>query len=113
MSCTERTYSAAFKAGLVIELLEGEKDAAAIAEENAIPVELLLSWKETFLEKAPDVFGKKKDGSQARKLARVRRENKASARKAAKLERELEWLEKTVAEELGPDWEKMFTPRPR
>lgn len=112
MSCSERTFSASFKASLVIELLEGKKDAATIAAENSIPCELLLSWKETFLEKAPSVFGKKDDGTSRKKLARLRKEEKACARKAEKLAREVAWLENVAAEQLGPDWETKFSPKP-
>lgn len=42
MSCTDRTFSADFKAGLVIELLEGKKDAATIAEEKFHPLRASL-----------------------------------------------------------------------
>ncbi len=112
MTCSERIYSADFKARLVIELLEGKKDAAQIAEENSIPLELLLSWKDTFLEKAPAVFDKKGNGRDKRELARISRAKKAYARKAEKLARQIEWVEKMLAEEIGPDWEKKFSPRP-
>ncbi len=112
MSCTDRTFSADFKAGLVISLLEGKKDAATIAEENSIPLELLLSWKDTFLEKAPAIFEKKGSAKDKRKLARIRRAKKAYARKAEKLSRQIEWVEKMLAEQIGPDWESKFSPRP-
>ncbi len=112
MSCPEGTFSARFKASLVIELLEGKKDAATIATENSIPCELLLSWKETFLEKASVIFDKKGGGSSRKNLARVRKEGKARARKAEKLAREVAWLEGVAEEELGPDWETKFSPRP-
>ncbi len=112
MSCPEGTFSARFKASLVIELLEGKKDAATIATENSIPCELLLSWKETFLEKASVIFDKKGDRKSSRELARLNKETKARARKAEKLARELQWMEEVASEQLGPDWETKFTPRP-
>ncbi len=112
MSSSESTFSPSFKASLVIELLEGKKDAATIAAENSIEPELLLSWQQTFLEKAPSVFGKKGGATSRKKLARARKENKARARKAEKLAREVQWLEGVVAEELGPDWESKFSPKP-
>ncbi len=112
MFCSERTFSPRFKASLVIELLEGKKDAATIAAENSIEPELLLSWLQTFLEKASAVFDKKGDATSRKEQARARKENKAMLRKAEKLAREVAWMEKVAAEQIGPDWETKFSPKP-
>ena len=56
MSRKRRTLSPKFKANLVIELLKGEKELAAIATENNIQPNLLRKWKNEFLENASAVF---------------------------------------------------------
>ncbi len=42
----------------------------------------------------------------------MNKETKARARKAEKLARELQWMEEVASEQLGPDWETKFSPRP-
>lgn len=50
------TYTAQFKAKLVIEVLEGEKTLDAIAAENQINPNMLRNWKKEFLENASRTF---------------------------------------------------------
>ena len=63
---TRRTYTPEYKAKLVIEVLQGEKELNTIAAENSISPNMLRNWKAEFLENAGRAF----DGSQQAKEAR-------------------------------------------
>ena len=52
MSRTRRNFTAQFKAKLVLEVLNGEKDINTIATENDIQPNLLRNRKKEFLENA-------------------------------------------------------------
>lgn len=60
-----RTYSPEYKAKLVIEVLQGEKELNTIAGENSISPNMLRNWKAEFLENASRAF----DGSRQAKEA--------------------------------------------
>ena len=47
---TRRTYTPEYKAKLVIEVLQGEKELNTIAVENSISPNMLRNWKAEFLE---------------------------------------------------------------
>ena len=51
-----RTFSASFKAKVVLEILTGQKSGAEICREYNIGAPLLSSWKALFLERAEQVF---------------------------------------------------------
>ena len=61
-----RPYSPEYKAKLVIEVLQGEKELNTIAGENSISPNMLRNWKAEFLENASRAF----DGSRQAKEAR-------------------------------------------
>ena len=63
---TRRTYTPEYKAKLVIEVLQGEKELNTIAAENGISPNMLRNWKAEFLENAGRAF----DGSRQAKEAR-------------------------------------------
>ena len=63
---TRRTYTPEYKAKLVIEVLQGEKELNTIAAENSISPNMLRNWKVEFLENAGRAF----DGSRQAKEAR-------------------------------------------
>ena len=63
---TRRTYTPEYKAKLVIEVLQGEKELNTIAAENSISPNMLRNWKAEFLENAGRAF----DGSRQTKEAR-------------------------------------------
>ena len=63
---TRRTYTPEYKAKLVIEVLQGEKELNTIAAENSISPNMLRNWKAEFLENAGRAF----DGSRKEKEAR-------------------------------------------
>ena len=53
---TRRTYTPEYKAKLVIEVLQGEKELNTIAAENSISPNMLQNWKAEFLENAGRAF---------------------------------------------------------
>lgn len=80
------TYSADFKAKMVIEVLEGGKTLEAIAAENQINPNMLRNWKAEFLKNAGKAF---EPQNKATKEAR---------RKEIKKEKENERLLRTVGQ---------------
>ena len=48
----KRTFSAEFKAKVVLEVLKGEKELNTIAQENEIAPNQIRNWKSEFLENA-------------------------------------------------------------
>ena len=49
-------YSPEFKAKLVLQVLQGEKEIGELAQEHSINPNLIRKWKTEFLEKARTVF---------------------------------------------------------
>ncbi|OIP53488.1 MAG: hypothetical protein AUK54_08770 [Helicobacteraceae bacterium CG2_30_36_10] len=58
MSTKRKTYSAEFKAKLVLEVLEGEKTVNEIASAYEIIPKNLINWKQQFLENMSLAFDK-------------------------------------------------------
>lgn len=56
MTNTKRTFTAAFKAKLILEILANKKDSHTVAAENQLEPELLEQWKVEFLANASSVF---------------------------------------------------------
>ena len=56
MSKKKKTYSADFKAKVVLELLSGEQTIAQIASKYEISAKSLIEWKKQFLENASLAF---------------------------------------------------------
>jgi len=52
----KKTYSAAFKAKVVLEVLQEEQELSAIATKYNLNPNMLRNWKKEFLEKAASVF---------------------------------------------------------
>ena len=61
------TYSAEFKAKLVLEVLEGAEGFEAIASKNQINPNMLRTWKKEFVENAARVFSESKTEREARR----------------------------------------------
>ena len=53
---THRTFSSAFKAQVVLEVLSGSKSQAELAREHRLKPDLITRWKRQFLENAASVF---------------------------------------------------------
>ena len=112
MSKQRRTFSAKFKADLVIEALKGEKTINELAVENSIQPNLLRNWKNEFLQNASIVFYDKRDENIRQKLEEERFEKSAYAKKVGQLTMQVDWLKKKSAEICGPDYEDKFSPKP-
>jgi len=52
-----RTFTAEFKAKVVLAILSGERTAAEICREHRLKETLVGRWKKQFLERAATVFG--------------------------------------------------------
>ena len=53
---TYQHYTPEFKAKIVLQVLQGEKEIGELAKENNINPNLIRKWRTTFLEKAATVF---------------------------------------------------------
>jgi transposase len=51
-----RTFSAEFKAKVVLEMIRGEKGLMQASREYQIKDTVLSRWKQEFLERAPELF---------------------------------------------------------
>lgn len=76
----QRRYTAQYKAKIVLEVLQGEKELGEIAAENNLNPNMVRNWKREFLENASTVFAdprmaekeaKKKAEAQRRETARM------------------------------------------
>ena len=63
-----RTFTAEFKARIVLEAINGVKSSAEICREHNLKPQLLSRWKAEFLENAPKVF----EADERRSVDRVR-----------------------------------------
>ena len=59
-----RTFTAEFKAKVVLAILSGERTAAEICREHRLKETLVGRWKKQFLEQAATVFGQDIEKSQ-------------------------------------------------
>ena len=75
-----RRYTAQYKAKIVLEVLQGEKELGEIAAENNLNPNMVRNWKKEFLENASAAFedprkaekeAKKKEAAQRRETARM------------------------------------------
>jgi transposase-like protein len=58
-----RTFSAEFKAQIVLEVLTGAKTSAEICRQHQIHPNLFARWRSTFLEQAPSIFNQEQTRS--------------------------------------------------
>lgn len=107
------TYSAKFKADLVLEVLKGEETLGAIAARHNLNPNVLRNWKKEFLEKAYQIFD---ESNKKREIVAREREIEAEREELLKtvgqLTIERNWLEKKSVEIFGPDYEKKFSRKP-
>lgn len=88
-------YTAQFKAKLVLEVLQGEKELGTIAYENNINPNMLRNWKREFVENASTIFeDRKKTEKQARrKEEQVRKETDKMLKTIGQLTLERDFLQ--------------------
>ena len=89
------TYSADFKARVVIEVLEGGKTLEAIAAENQINPNMLRNWKAEFLKNAGKAFEplSKTTNEARRKEIKREKENERLLRTVGQLTLERDFLQ--------------------
>ena len=109
----KRTFSAEFKAKIVLEVLKGEKEISVIASENEIAPNQIRNWKNEFIANASNVFDNKKADNIKESLKVSETEKDELYKKVGQLATQVDWLKKKSEELLGPDWESKFTPRPK
>jgi len=69
-----RSFSAEFKAQVVVELLSGTKSSAELCRQYRLSPQLLAQWKTAFLERAAVVFMSEEQRSQeAARIAELER----------------------------------------
>ena len=69
---TYQHYTAEFKAKIVLEILQGERELGEVAKEYNINPNLIRKWRTTFLERASQVF---EDSEKEAVKARRKEEN--------------------------------------
>jgi transposase len=79
-----RTFSAEFKARVVLEMLGGNKSSAEVCRQYGIGAPLLSSWKSTFLERAALVF--QGDERRSQEQARIAELERLVGRQALEIE---------------------------
>lgn len=79
-----RTFSPAFKAQVVLEILSGTKTQAELAREHRLKPDLIMRWKRQFLENAPSLFDRQGPSDAA--LMRIAELEQALGRKTLELE---------------------------
>ena len=108
-----RTFSAEFKAKIVLEVLKGEKEISVIASENEIAPNQLRNWKNEFIANAAYIFDNKKDEKLQESLKANAAEKDELYKKVGQLTTQVDWLKKKSEELFGPDWESKYTARPK
>jgi putative transposase len=99
------TYSAEFKAKIVLELLQEGMTLSELSAKHGVNPVVISRWKQEFIEKSADVF--KKGASEAEKELEEKDHHIANLeRKVGQLTYEVDWLKKKSDEVLGPGWEK-------
>jgi transposase-like protein len=53
-----KTYTAEFKAGIVLEILTEQKSIAQASREYGIKDSVISRWKQEFIERSPQIFKK-------------------------------------------------------
>lgn len=94
MSRTRTTYSPDFKAKVVIEVLQGEKELGEIAASYNLNPNMLRTWKKEFLQNAGRVFNERQVEKEARrKEAALEEERTAMLKTIGQLTLERDFLQ--------------------
>jgi len=68
-----RSFSAEFKAELVLAVLTGEKSQAEVCREHQLSAQQFGNWKKQFLENAAHAFEKPQNNEEAEQIAELER----------------------------------------
>ena len=94
MSRKRKTYSADFKAKLVLELLEGDKTLNEIASKYEVLPKSLQDWKKQFLSNASLAFDKSAVVKEYKEqICELEKQSDSLAKKVGTLTIERDWLE--------------------
>ena len=94
MSRKRKTYSADFKAKLVLELLEGDKTVNEIASKYEVLPKSLQDWKKQFLSNASLAFDKSAVVKEYKdQIGELEKQSDSLAKKVGTLTIERDWLE--------------------
>jgi transposase-like protein len=100
----KRDFTSEFKARIIIEVLEGAKQANEIAAREEISPKQLSNWKCEFLSNAHRAFSIKKDERQANNELKATQEREQELMaKVGQLAIENDWLKKKSKQVLGYD----------
>ena len=91
----KKTYTSAFKAKVVLEVLQEESELSAIASKYDLNPNVVRNWKREFLEKAPAIFDdpKKKEKEVRRKEAALEKKNDQMLKTIGQLTIERDFLQ--------------------
>lgn len=90
----KRTFTAEFKAKIVVELLKGEKDLNTLASEQSIAPNQIRNWKNEFLENASLAFDNKKEKEFQHTLESKEQETDELYKRIGQLTTQVDWLKK-------------------
>ncbi len=68
-----RSFSAEYKAEIILAVLTGEKSQAAVCREHLLSAQQFGNWKRQFLENAAHVFEKPQSNEEAEQIAELER----------------------------------------
>lgn len=101
-----RTYTAEYKAKLVIEVLREEETISEVASREGINVRQLSNWKREFLENAGRAFSQSRDEkAAAQQVVEMREKEKEYQAKVGQLTLEVDFLKEAHKSLLGTEWE--------
>lgn len=92
MAQKRRSYSAAFKLKVVLEVLKGEKTAAQLAGELGVHPLVLSTWKKHFLQEGGQIFERSKKSTSNDE----QKEKAELFEQIGRLKMEVEWLKKKL-----------------
>jgi transposase-like protein len=90
----KKSYTATFKAQVVLELLKEEKTPAQISAEQGVPPKVLREWKLLALKSLPALF-ERRDGVAAKELAHTQQLEELYA-EIGRLTTQVNWLKKKL-----------------
>jgi putative transposase len=99
MTTVKKTYSSAFKAKLVLELLKGDKSISQLASEHKIHPNLLRNWSDQAIDDFSSLFDKKQQADALQ--ATHERQIEELYAQIGRLTTQVNWLKKKSG--LDPD----------
>lgn len=92
---SKKTYTSAFKAKVVLEVLQGESELSAIATKYELNPNMVRTWRKEFMEKAPSIFEepKKAEKEARRKEAALEKKNNQMLKTIGQLTIERDFLQ--------------------